>query len=369
MAGQRFHIVKRENSAGRQLIAAYVAAVALALALGAALLSALKVPVGEFYFKMFTLGLVDNKFAYKNVENFLKLFAPLLIVSLALSLAFRMRFWNIGGEGQFTLGALCAGAVAMTAGGSLPQGVVLLMMVLAGMAGGGLCALLPGVLKVRLGTNETLLTLMLNYIMMYLLAFFGETQGSWNFFLDPSSPRPRFQTFPEAAQMLTIPMGKFSLNVGVLVALALCVGVYVYLKYTKHGYEIAVVGDSPSTARYAGMQVGWIVVRTVFLSGALVGLAGVFTVSSAGVLSTSVTNDMGWTGVVIAWLARLNTVGILVASVLITVLQYGVSIASTTYSSVDANFADLLQGMILFAVLAADFFTRFRIARTGKEAA
>ena len=360
-----FHVVKRDHVSRGQLVLAYVLAVVIAVAVGAVLLTVMGVPFGAFYQKMFTLGLLDNKFAYKNVENFIKLFVPLLIVSLALALAFRMRFWNIGGEGQFTLGALCAGVVAMKLGDSLPQGAVLLLMALAGMLGGGLYGVVAAVLKVRYGTNETLLTLMFNYMALYLLAFFGETQGEWNFFLDPQSPRPRFMTFPDSARMLTIPMGSFSLNVSLLVALALCAGIFVYLKYTRQGYEIAVVGDSPNTARYAGMKVGTIVVRTVFCSAALIGLAGAFCVSSAGVLSTSLTNDVGWTGIIVAWLAKLNVAGILAASALITVLQYGAQAASVTYSSVDANFADLLQGMILFAVLAADFFTRFKLARSA----
>lgn len=361
-----FHVVKREGAGPGQLVLAYVLAVAVALAIGAALLTVMGVPFAEFYQKMFTLGMLDNKFAYKNVENFIKLFVPLLIVSLALALAFRMRFWNIGGEGQFILGAICAGVVAMTLGESLPRPAALLLMAVAGMAGGGLYGVVVAALKVKYGTNETLLTLMLNYIALYLLRFFGETKGGWNLFLDPTSERPRFQTFPEGAQMITFPLGKFSLNLTLLIALALCALVFVYLKYTKHGYEIAVVGDSPNTARYAGMRVGWVVVRTIFLSAALIGMAGAFYVSSAGALSTSVTNDVGWTGIIVAWLAKLNTVGILVASALITVLQFGVQSASTTYASVDANFADLLQGMILFAVLAADFFTRFKLVGRGK---
>ena len=159
------------------------------------------------------------------------------------------------------------------------------------------------------------------------------------------------------------------MSVTICITIAICVILYIYLNYTKRGYEIAVVGDSPNTARYAGMKVGRIVIRTIFLSAALIGLAGAFQVSSAGILSTSVTNDVGWTGVVVAWLAKLNMVGIVVASLLITVLQFGCQTASTTYPSIDANFANLLQGVILFIVLAADFFTRFRLARTRKEAA
>ena len=200
-------------------------------------------------------------------------------------------------------------------------------------------------------------------IALYLLQFLGETKAGWNFFLDPDSARPKFAGFPDNADMITFPLGPFNLNLSLIIAIVLCVLLFGYLKYTKHGYEIAVVGDSPNTARYAGMKVGRIVVRTIFLSAALIGLAGAFYVSSAGTLSTSVTNDVGWTGIVVAWLAKLNTVGIVITALLITVLQFGCQAASTTYSSIDANFADLIQGIILFAVLAADFFTRFRLAR------
>ena len=365
-----FHVVKREHAGpGRQLLA-YVAAVALALAVGAALLSVQGVEPLSFYRQLLTMGIPGSRYPWRAVENFIRLFVPLLIVSLALALAFKMRFWNIGGEGQFIMGAICAGFVAMKLGESLPRPLVVLLMALFGALGGGLYGVLAAALKVRFGTNETLLTLMLNYAALYFLQFFAETKAGWNFFLDPESARPKFAKFPEGGQMLTIPIGPFQLNLSLLVAAALCVLLYIYLNYTKRGYEIAVVGDSPNTARYAGMKVGRIVIRTIFLSAALIGMAGAFHASSAGVLSTSITNDVGWTGVVVAWLAKLNTAGIVLSSLLITVLQYGCQTASTTYPSIDANFANLLQGVILFLVLAADFFTRFKLVlRTGKEAA
>jgi simple sugar transport system permease protein len=278
-----------------------------------------------------------------------------------------MRFWNIGGEGQFTIGAICAAIAAFQLGDTLPQPVMILVIALCGILGGGVYGVIAALLKVRFGTNETLLTLMLNYIALYLLSFLGETKADWNFFLSDDSVRPVFARFPDAANMITISIGSFNLNLSLVVALALCVLIYVYLKYTKHGYELAVVGDSPNTARYAGMKVDRIIVRTIFLSAALIGLAGAFYVSSAGTLSTSVTNDVGWTGIVVAWLAKLNTVGILLTSLLITVLQYGCQAASTSYPTIDANFADLLQGIILFVVLAADFFIRFKIVPRSKE--
>ncbi len=363
-----FHVVKRESgSPGRQALA-YVAAVALALAVGAVLLAVQGVEPLTFYKQMLTMGIPGSRYPWRAVENFIKLFVPLLIVSLALALAFKMRFWNIGGEGQFIMGAFWAGVAAMKLGETLPRPAMVLVMAVAGALGGGVYGLFAAALKVRFGTNETLLTLMLNYIALYFLQFFAETKAGWNFFLDPQSARPKFAKFPASAQMITIPIGPFNLNLSLIAALALCALIFGYLSYTKRGYEIAVVGDSPNTARYAGMKVGKIVLRTIFLSAALIGMAGAFHVSSAGVMSASPTNDVGWTGIVVAWLAKLNTAGILVAALLITVLQFGCQTASTTYPAIDANFANLLQGVILFIVLAADFFTRFKLVRR-KEAA
>ena len=142
---------------------------------------------------------------------------------------------------------------------------------------------------------------------------------------------------------------------------------YIYLNYSKQGYEIAVVGDSMGTARYAGMKVNRVVLRTVFLSACLIGLAAAFKVGTAGILSTSITDDVGWTGIIVAWLAQLNTIGIFVVSALISVLQYGSSAAAATFAAVDSSFADMLQGAILFMVLAADFITRFQIVVSKKE--
>lgn len=362
-----FHVVKREQAGlGRQALS-YVAAVVLALAVGAVLLAVQGVEPVTFYKQMLTMGIPGSRYPWRAVENFVRLFVPLLITSMALALAFKMRFWNIGGEGQFIMGAFWAGFAAMKLGNVLPQPAMVLVMAVAGALGGGLYGVFVAALKVKWGTNETLLTLMLNYVALYFMQFFAETKADWNFFLDPESARPKFVKFPDSAQMITIPIGPFNLNLSLVAAIAICVILYIYLNYTKRGYEIAVVGDSPSTARYAGMKVGRIVIRTIFLSAALIGMAGAFHVSSAGILSASPTNDVGWTGIVVAWLAKLNTVGIVVASLLITVLRFGCQAASATYPSIDANFASLLQGVILFIVLAADFFVRFKLVRRNRK--
>jgi simple sugar transport system permease protein len=207
---------------------------------------------------------------------------------------------------------------------------------------------------------------MLNYIALYLLTFLGETQAEWNFYLDPTSARPIFASFSKIVAFPKIPMGKFGLNICVVLTFVIGVAVWVYLKYTKHGYEISVVGDSAGTAHYAGMKVNAIVLRTVFLSACLIGLAAAFKVGTAGILSTTITDDVGWTGVIVAWLSQLNTAAIFLVSALIGMLQHGSTIAAATFSQVDSSFAKMLQGAILFLVLAADFYTRFRVVPVEK---
>ena len=311
-------VVKRDRIHPLLKVAFYLLAILFALTVGGVLLFAIGVNPLVLYKDMFTIGMLGSRFAYKSVEGLLTIFVPLLITSLALSLSFRMRFWYIGGERQFIIGSLAAAPVALNFGNFLPSFSLLVPMFVASMLCAGLYGGIVALLNVRFRTNETLLTLMLNYIALYLLRFFGETQAPWNFYLSDESVRPVFQKFPEAAFMPTISIGKFSLNISFIFAILICVGVYFYLKKTKQGYEISVVGDSANNARYAGMNVPKIIVRTMFLSAALIGLAGGFYVSGAKVLSTSVTNNVGWTGIIVAWLAKLNTFAIFGVALLIS---------------------------------------------------
>jgi len=362
----KFHVVKRDNWPLWKRAVAYVIAVFAALAIGALILSAIGVNPFEYYYKMFTMGTVGNKIAYKTFMNYIKEFLPLVLTSVALSLAFKMKFWNIGGEGQFIVGAISATYIAVKLGPSLPMWLTLIIMCVTAMIIAGLYGLLAGFLKVKFGTNETLMTLMLNYIALYILYYIGETKAGWNIFLQEGSLRPVFVNFSEFAEFPSISFGKFKLNICFIFVAVIGILIFIYLKKTKHGYEISVIGDSAGTAKYAGMKVNKIVLRTVFLSASLIGLAAAFKVGSAGVLSTSITDDVGWTGIIVAWLAQLNTGMIFIVSALICVLQYGSTVAAATYAQVDSSFANMLQGIILFLVLAADFFIRFRIVRVKK---
>ncbi len=362
-----FHIVKRDNCPLWKRICFYAAAVVLALLIGAAILFAIGVDPIKYYYQMFTMGMVGNKIAYKTFINYLKEFVPLVLTSVALSLAFKMKFWNIGGEGQFIVGAITASAVAFKLGPILPMPLTLAAMCIAAMLFSGVFGLFAAFLKVKFGTNETLMTLMMNYIALYVLEYIALTKADWNFFLSEESLRPVFKNFQDLASFPSIPIGeKFQLNICVILTVVIGILVFIYLKYTKQGYEIGVVGDSIGSARYAGMKVNKIILRTVFMSAALIGLASAFKVGTSSVLSPAITNDVGWTGIVVAWLAQLNTGIIFVVSALICVLQFGSTIAASTFAQVDSSFANMLQGVILFLVLAADFFIRFKIVRVKK---
>ena len=362
-----FHIVKRENCPFWQKCCLYLGAVVLAVLIGACILLAIGVSPISYYTRMFTMNMIGNRISHVILINYLKKLVPLALTSVALSLAFKMRFWNIGGEGQFIIGAIASAFVALKWGSAMPKAIALIVMCLAAMLAAGLYGLIAAWLKVKFNTNETLMTLMLNYIALYLLIFLSEQRKEWNFFLDPESLRPKFASFSNILKMPVFKIGpKFELNLCVILTAVIGILIFVYLKYTKHGYEISVIGDSAGTANYAGMNVKRIILRTVFLSAALIGLAASFRVGTAGILSTSITEDVGWTGIIVAWLAKLNTGMIFLVSALICVLQQGSVEAATSFSQVSSSFANILQGLILFLVLTADFFTRFSIVRAKK---
>lgn len=366
-SGLPFRIVKRTGCPFWLKCCFYLGAIIFALLVGALVLWIRDVNPFDYYYQMFTMGTVGNKRAYMTYMNYIKEFLPLALTSIALSLAFKMKFWNIGGEGQFIMGAVSATTVAFKMGPYAPAWVTLTVMCLAAMVVSGLYGLIAGVLKVRFGTNETLMTLMQNYIALYFLVYIGETKADWNFFLQTQSVRPVFESFKNIASFPSIPIGeKFELNICFILTLVVAALIYVYLKYTKQGYEINVVGDSSNTAKYAGMKVNWIVLRTVFLSAALIGLAAAFKVGSSGNLSTTITDDVGWTGIIVAWLAQLSTPAIIIVSLLISLLQFGSVTAGASFGAIDSSFANMLQGVILFLVLAADFFIRFRIVLKKK---
>ena len=294
----------------------------------------------------------------------IKLAIPLVLSSLAVLLAFKMRFWNIGAEGQ-----ICAGAVAASYfayfHADLPSWLLLPLMALGAIMFGGLWGLIPAWFKTRFGTNETLFTLMLNYIMLYFITYLRE--GPWR---DPGGGFAATPRFPMQARL---PEAYFPfvgpVHIGWIVMFVAVILMFVYLRYTKQGYEITVVGENEKTARYAGMPVKRIVLRTMFISAGIAGLVGMLQVSGSDrQLTDSVAGGRGFTAVSIAWLARLSPFGSLIVAFLFSIMQKGSSMMQTEYR-IPASMSDILQGIILFCVLGAEFFLKYRIVRRLKVTA
>jgi simple sugar transport system permease protein len=350
------HVVKKSELSAGKTIGLTLMALLLAIVAGGLFIWA----IGQNPFKVYgaiVQGAWRSKLAIKGT---IKIAIPLLIASLGITPAFQMKFWNIGAEGQIIMGGIFASYFALFFD-HLPHGLLLLIMLIAGMVGGGLWGLIPAYFKTKFGTNETLFTLMLNYIALYMIRLL--TEGPWH---DPeSSGFPKIASFKENARLDQI----FGVHAGWLIGLILVIIVFIYIRFTKHGYEISVVGESVNTARYAGMNVRKIMMRTMFISGAICGIAGMTQVSGAAyTLGEGVAGGVGFTAITVAWLSKLNPVVILIVTVLFSMLEKGCSVMQSTFG-LSAAASGILQGIILFFVLAFDFFTRYRfILRKGRKA-
>ena len=343
-------IIKRAEMANRRIAILRLFALLLALIAGGIFIAC----VGQNPFMIYKTIISGAFRSEMAVQATIKVMIPLLIASLGVTLAFKMKFWNIGAEGQIIFGATCASFFALYFS-NLNHVVLVLLMAIAGIVGGGLWGLIPALFKVKFGTNETLFTLMLNYIALHIVSYFRD--GPWR---DPNAQGySKIARFDNNAALDKV----FGIQCGWIVALLLVIIVYIYLKYTKHGYEISVVGESQDTARYAGMNVKKIILRTMFLSGAVCGLGGMIQATGSDItLTTSVAGGVGFTAIIIAWLAQLNPVSIMIVAFLFSVLEKGSSVVQSTYGlSVDC--ADTLQGIILFFVLGCEFFIRYRIVK------
>lgn len=340
-------IAKNKELSKNTIFIIRILAVILSLAAGGVFIMALGYNPFEIYAAILK-GAFKNKIM---IQETVKVIIPLLISSLAVTLAFKMRFWNIGAEGQMIMGAVCASAFALYFSW-MNHWLLMLCMFVAAVIGGGIWGLIPAIFKNKYNTNETLFTLMLNYIALYVIYILRD--GIWK---DPSSPFPKIAMFVQNARLDKV----LGVHFGWIVAIVLVILVYIYIEYTKHGYEIKVVGESQSTATYAGMNVNKIITRTMFLSGAVAGIAGM--VKAAGsdlTLSTSVAGGIGFTAIIVAWLAQLNPVAICIVTVLLSALEKGCASISSAYPLMSADCADILQGIILFFILGCELFVRYK---------
>ena len=285
--------------------------------------------------------------------------AVLLSLGIALAPAFKMKFWNIGAEGQMLMGG-CATAACMIYSKNLPTWMIFALMIAASLVAGAVWGVVPAIFKARFNTNETLFTLMMNYVAIqitsYCVALWENPFGSNT--VGIINRTTKYGWFPALFGQ------QYMLNV--LIVLGLTIFMYIYLKCSKHGYEIAVVGDSENTARYAGISVNRVIIRTMLLSGAIAGLTGFVAVSGAShTISTNTAGGRGFTAIIIAWLSKFNSFVMIAVTLLLVVLERGAEEIASRFSL--NNYASqMITGIILFFILGSEFFINYRLIFRGK---
>ena len=283
----------------------------------------------------------------------------LLLIALALTPAFKMKFWNIGGQGQVLIGALATSVVMFYGKGMSNSGMILLSFVFSIVAG-GIWAAIPAIFKVKLNANETLFTLMMNYLAIQLVA---ASIDAWK---GKNSALPQFNTDTRLGYLPSI--GDNTYGIIMICVLVITVILYLYMKHTKQGYEISVVGESLKTARYAGMNTTWIIIRTVFLSGALCGLCGFFYVAGSDYLiSTTTSGSYGFTAIIVSWAASFNPFGMLILSIIMTFMSKGtLNVVNYASSTLNQYTAYITVGILLFFLIGCEFFIQYRMVFNSK---
>jgi len=347
------HISKRENADKRMIWCIRLAAFIVALLLSCLIFMAAGANPAEAY-KTLINGALGKKSGIKQV---VKTATPLLGAALALAPCFKMKFWNIGAEGQITVGAMAAAFFAINFGKNWNSGLLLPVMGIAAMLMGAFWAGLPAIFKAKWKTNETLFTLMLNYIAIGIV---GWLQGG------PWEGKQGSQVIPNFAPAAVLPK-VFGVHCGWIIVLLLVAFIFVYMNYTKHGYEISVLGESENTARYAGMNVTKITVRTACLSGAICGLVGFMVASGANqTLYADVADGVGFTAITVAWLAQLNPFAMILISLLFGVLSKGAS-SMQTGLAIPSSVSSIIKGLLLFCLLGCEFFINYKLSLRHSE--
>ncbi len=280
--------------------------------------------------------------------------AVLLGISLAVTPAFKMRFWNIGAEGQTIIGCLATTTCMILLGGKVPHALLIVISLAAALLAGAIWGFLPAFFKAKWNTNETLFTLMMNYIAMQLTSYFiivwEVPKGAGKIGIINQDTRAGW--LPEVGNSYLLPI----LIVGLMTVL-----MYVYLQYSKHGYEIAVVGESQRTASYAGIKVDRVIIRTMVLSGALCAMMGfMMTAGIDHTLTTTIVNSRGFTAVMVSWMSKFNPFIMIASSLLLVTMDRGASEVASTLS-LNHSFADILTGIILFFIIATEFFITYKV--------
>ena len=351
----RLKLEKRPEPSTLMLFVTPVASVLLTLFIGMVVFDLLGINGFRAVIDIFLTPLLAS---YKWQDVAVKA-APLIIIALGLSVGNRAQVWNIGAEGQYIIGALCAagvGIAAGTAGGPL----VVLVMIVAGIIGGMAWAWIPAVLRTRYDVNEILTSLMLVYVAFQVLAYL--VGGPWK---DPNG-----RNFPATAplqpsQELPILFPGSTVHLGVLIALILPFVFWLLMSRSVFGFQIRVVGSAPQAARYGGFDTKRTIILALLISGAMAGLAGALEFTGAlGTINLGFPSNYGFTAIIVSFLGRLNPIGCLIAGIVLAVTYVGGQVAQTTVHIPNAT-AGIFQAMMLFFILASDILVRYRVRLVG----
>ena len=346
-------ITKRDNMPFWMRMCIRVGAVLIALLISDIFITASADGRGgffEFFGSLFSGAFGSERRIWLLLQNT----ALLLLVALALVVAFKMRFWNLGGNGQVLMGCLACAICMFYMGGKVPDGVLWLIMLVASLAVGAIWALIPAIFKAFFNTNESLFTLMMNYIAMYLVAFFiafWYPQGTG--------------AMPPLEDGAIPPLGGGQAGrslLPVIVAVVVTALIFCYLRFSKHGFEISLVGESKNTARYAGINVKKVIIRTLVLSGALCGLVGFLLVGSINhMVSTNMDGNMGFTGIMVAWMGKFNPLIMAGVSFFIIFLSRGMAQVCTDFGFTSTSLSDIVVGLIYFFLIGCEFFIVYKV--------
>lgn len=340
-----FHIIKRPQiSLQKALLIRIVAIISALVFAGIITLILLKENPFTAYGTMFkgVFGL--------NTRDSLRSTAILLCIALALTPAFKMRFWNTGAEGQVLMGCLGT-AAAMFYFGHLPTLPLVLLMLLFALTLGALWGVIPAIFKAYWGTNETLFTLMLNSVAAFLILLFKK---SWNRLSEAVDK----EILDKESKINDLFGNNHWLVIGIVLVLA--VVIYVYLNYSKHGYEISVVGESENTANYIGINVKKVIIRTMLISGLICGLAGFLIISISQTVASNAVGGQGFTAIMVAWLAKFNPLIMILSAFLFIFFDRGGQQISTTLGYSKA-YSGILIGILLFFIIGCEFFINYKI--------
>mgnify|MGYP003298721548 CR=1 FL=1 len=347
-----FYVTKRDSIPTVKAWAIRIAAVGFALVVCGLLTMLL---TGENPINVYA-SMIDGAIGTeRRIWRLFQELAILLCVSLAVTPAFKMKFWNIGAEGQVLMGGLATAACMILFGNKLPTIALYPLIIVTSIAAGAIWAFIPAFFKAKWNTNETLFTLMMNYIAIQIVSYFtyiwSVPKGSGQIGVINASTKAGWLPAIGGSQYL----------INILIVAVLTFGMYIYLKYNKHGYELSVVGESENTARYVGINVKKVIMRTMLLSGAVCGIAGLLLVAGTDhSIAKETVDGRGFTAIMVSWLAKFNPLTMIITSFLIIFMERGAEQISSDFN-VDPSISDILTGIILFFIIGCEFFLQYKI--------